>query len=118
MREQLSAVPVRVLFREGKFNPDYQTLVEWHISGSSGGKDGKGVAVVHNLQNDSLEFQESLTLRTLEWSLKLRFASPDIQDPYTLNSLPDESLYRAYLEGRALFNLRTRQLEYKLKPAS
>lgn len=87
-----------------------QEVLEWFISGGSGGKDGKGVAVRLNLETRQLEPDRSFTDRVLGWKQQMDL---HLDDPYQLVQMPDVELFNAYLAGRAHYNLTSHLLELK-----
>ena len=91
------SIPIKDIFGSvGQIDPDgTRELLEWFISR---GKDGKGVAVIHNLEDDSLSLCPDFRARVMVWKPK-----SGERDPYKLRKLPDENKFRAYLAGYAFF---------------
>lgn len=110
MSEFIQSIPIKDMFPEGNLAPEYRPLVEWQISGGRGGKDGKGAIFTYNWQRDALEFPPSVFL---ERAADVIARSSVEEDPFQLKQLPDEPLYRSYLEGAADFNLEEGSLKYK-----
>lgn len=95
-------VPVRDIFGpQAEIDPEgTRTLLEWYLSScGSGGKDGRGMAVVYDEQGDTLVPRFDFRERVLSWKPEERKA-----DYYRLSVMPDEPTFRAYLSGSAFFH--------------
>lgn len=87
--------------------PD-QEIVEWFISGCSGGRDKRGVAVRFDHETGLLEPDRNFANRAEQW----RIQCPEGLDQYTLAEMPDLGLLDDYIARRGvMFNLGTRRLE-------
>lgn len=74
-------------------------LIEWYISGDSGGKDGQGVAVRYDSGKDVLVPDSDFRMRVKAWK---SLGKDDDSDQ--LKVRPDEATLRAYLNGQAFFH--------------
>lgn len=87
--------------------PDRE-IIEWYLSGRSGGRDGRGVAVTFNWETGLLEPDKNFANRAEQW----RVQCPGGVDQYTLVEMPDLRLLADYIAHRGvMFNLETRRLE-------
>lgn len=85
------------------------TVIEWYISGGSGGKDGQGVAVRFDWEEGQLVPDPPFTARLKAWEKK--FAGVD---SYSLSEVPSLKLLNDLVCGAAYFNLETHRIEDKL----
>lgn len=85
-----------------------QEVLEWFLSGYSGGKDGEGVAVRLNTRDHVLEPDPNFSARR---DLFLRTQTG--VDRYSLYEMPGLELFNMYLGGEALYNTRMHRIEPK-----
>lgn len=91
--------------------PDRE-IIEWYLSGRSGGRDGRGVAVRFNLETALLEPDRNFAKRVEQW----RVQCPEGMDQYTLAEIPDLGLLDDYIAHRGvMFNFGTHRLERTVK---
>ena len=82
-----------------------QEEIEWFVARRN---RGGGVAVVYNIKTHSLEPIGNFASRVEAWKNR----TPGI-DGYTFSTPPTIEFLEAYIEGRAFYNLKSRQLELK-----
>ena len=85
-------------------------VLGWYLSGSSGGRDGMGVAVRLNIQTKKLEPDGDFAQRVENYQ-------PDENDPFNIREMPDLGLLDDYLANRGVvYDLETRRFERSLTP--
>ncbi len=85
------------------------TMIEWFISGSVGGKDGQGVAVRFDWEKGQLIPDSRFTARLKAWKREFHGV-----DSYSLSEEPSLKLLNDLVHGAAFFNIETHRIEEKL----
>ncbi len=88
------------------------TVIEWYISGGSGGKDGQGVAVRFDWEEGQLVPDSRFTARLKAWECEFHGV-----DSYSLSERPSLKLLNDLICGAAYFNIETHRIEEKFNLA-